>query len=111
VIVPKHASLRTTQRLRGGRGQLVIEIGFKESAKLHAGLAQTIETASQAAFIAHAAHDKMRMLGFGREKRTRGFEAGVTRLNDLLRRGQIAPDEDVHIRCWIYLQELHGNLR
>jgi hypothetical protein len=35
----------------------------------------------------------------------------VTRLNDLLRRGQVAPDEDIHVRCRVYLVELHGNLR
>jgi hypothetical protein len=35
----------------------------------------------------------------------------VTGLNDLLRRRQIAPDEDVHVRGLIYLQELHKNLR
>ncbi len=111
MIVPKHASLRTAQRFRGGSGQLFVQIGFKKRAKLHAGLAQTIETASQTPFVADTANDEVRMFGSRREKRARGFETGVTRLNDLLRRGQIAPDEDVHVRGWIYLQELHGNLR
>ncbi len=111
MIVPKHASLHAAQRLRGGGGQLVIEVGFKEGAKAHARLPQTIQTAAQALFIAHTADDEVGMFGFGSEKRARGFETGVTRLNDLLWRGQVAPDEDVDVRRRIYLQESHGNLR
>ena len=84
--------MRTAQRLRGGGGQSVVEVGFKERAEADTGPAQPFETMTQAPFIADAAHDQVRMFGIGRKKRARGFEAGVTRLNELLRRGQIAPD-------------------
>src|SRR5262245_15040220 len=110
-VVPKHASLRAAQRLRGGGGQLVVEVGFKERAEAHPGAAQAVETMPQPPLVADAADDQMRVLGIGREEGAGRFKAGVTRLNELLRRGQFAPDQNVHVRPLIYLQELHGNLR
>src|SRR5437868_15127680 len=86
-VVPKHASLRAAQRLRGGGGQLVVEVGFKERAEAHAGPAQTVQAVAQAPLIADAADDQMGVLGIRREKGAGRFKAGVTRLNELLRRG------------------------
>ena len=109
--VPKHASLRAAQRLRGGGGELVVEVGFKERAEAHAGPAQAVQTMAQAPLVADAADDQVRVLGIGREEGAGRFEAGVTRLNELLRRGQVAPDKDVHVRLRIYLLKRHGNLQ
>ncbi len=62
---------------------------------------------AQAPLIADATDDQVRVLGIGKKEGTGRFEAGVTRLNELLRRGQVAPDQDVHVAL-IYLVELHG---
>jgi hypothetical protein len=100
--------LRAAQGLRGGGGEPVVEVGFKEGAEAHAGAAQAVQAVAQAPLVADAADDQVRVLGIGREEGAGRSEAGVTRLNDLLRRRQVAPDEDVHVRLLIYLVELHG---
>jgi len=51
----------------------------------------------------------MRVLFCGREMRASDFDARVTGLNGLLKKGQITPNEGIHIRwiAWItiYLHE------
>ena len=98
-----------TERLRRDGGKLIAEIRFKERTKADAGPTQTVADAPKTLLVADAANDQMRMLGIERKKSARRFETGVTGLNDLLWRGEIAPDEDVHVGRRIYLQELHNS--
>ena len=97
----------SANRLRGGGGKLVVEIGFREDVEANAVRAQTIEALAEMTLIPDAADDDGGVFVVGREESPCGFQTGVTRLHHLLRVGQIAADEDVDGGPISYLVEPH----
>src|SRR5262245_18753696 len=80
------------------RRQFVLTIGFAKFTMRNVGAAQAFETAKEFAFVRNGQNDETGMRGFGGNEKPADVENGVTRLDDLLRKGQTGPDEDVNVR-------------
>ncbi len=103
--------LLTGNRPRGDGGEFVLSIRLVKCSMRDILTAQTIQTMKKPAFIGDADDDKARVWTIGRKKRIADFENRVARLDDLLRKGQISPDEDVDVLSVDALCEFHGRPR
>jgi hypothetical protein len=94
-------------RLRGDRRELVSEIGLEKGAVTHAGLFEAFDAAEEPRLIADAANHYKRVFTRKRKKCAGSFKRGMTGLHHLLRVAQVSADENVDIRIFCNLPELH----
>lgn len=105
--MPEQASLSSVNGFGGGGGQFAVEVGFVKGPVAHTRPIQGLQTAAEPGPVADATDHQRGMFELRREESLSGFEDSVTGLHRLLRRGQVAPDEDVNVRTVINLSELH----
>src|SRR5579884_871369 len=94
-------------RLGTDRGEFVVAVKFVEGAIRNPEPAQAIHALEKLAFAGNGADHQMRVRLVAGEKGFCNLDGCVTGLDDLLRKGEIVPDEEVDVRR-LALRELHG---
>lgn len=91
------APLRT-KRFGRERGGLVIAVGFAEQREANTGAVESVGRGEQTRLARHGTQHEMGVRGVSGEVAASGFDGRVGRLNRDLRRGEVAPDQDVQVR-------------
>jgi hypothetical protein len=106
-VASKDLALLADDRPRGDGGQLVLSIGFVKCMNRHIQAAHSLKAMIKLTLISDANEDKVRMWKIWR-KESADFNNRMARLDNLLRKWQVGPDEDVNVRRGVALREFHG---
>lgn len=97
----------TPNRLGADGGEFVISVRLVEGSVGNPAPAQSLGALEKLAFTWDATDDEMRMSQFSGQKGFRHLDGCVAGLDDLLRKRQVIPDEEVDVRR-VVLRECHG---
>ena len=103
--------MRAEDRTRGQGRQLVAAVRFVERPVRDAESAKSLDALVKLTFVGNAADDQMGMREVLWNEGASGFNSRVASLDDLLREGEIMPHEDVEVRRFGNLLELHECLQ
>ncbi len=98
----------STHRLGADRGELIAPVRLVEGAVRDPEPAQSVHALVKLALAGDGADDKVRMRRLCGKEGAPHFDGGVTGLDDLLRNGEVSPDEEINVRR-VVLRELHGD--
>jgi hypothetical protein len=112
-IPAKETATVTGDRLRGNGRQLIAKIGLIERPADDCERMQTRERGMQRELGRNADQHQVRMSRSGRQQRACNFNARMSGLNGLLRRGEILTNENINVRNKLRVVALretgHGN--